>query len=507
MLAHALRRLLWSIPTLVGISLVTFLFLSYVPDPTDDPAVAAALGPAELRRQRRARFLDLPRFLNPSPRDVRQRADALVAAVTAGGEGSATARAELTRLGGAALPHVLPRLDALAPEPRKALAVALAPVARRMGHTSPDLADPDHAVAFWTRFWDDRGIEFRRASVRSAVARLTRYGSTSRAADLRDLDTFVLDDVMSTLEIPRDAASVERARALVDVAAHATERDDRIAPGDDVAAARACVERWQAFWAVYRGDFVTDAGLGRVSAMITETRYGKWALDAVTHRFGKSAGGTPVLDEILDRVPVTLGIVFGAIALAYTLAIPLGALGALYRGRRVDTALLLSVLALYALPTAILAVLARGVGGGRALVAVLVLAPALVAAPTAQQRSALLLAMSQDHVRAAIARGSSRARAVLVHGLRTALVPVATLATLEGPMALGGAFVGERVLGLRGIGELTMLAVQRRDIAWLMAISMSAALIAAVFVVAADLAYVVLDPRIAGAVLGKRGRG
>jgi ABC-type dipeptide/oligopeptide/nickel transport system permease component len=300
---------------------------------------------------------------------------------------------------------------------------------------------------------------------------------------------------------------VERARALVDVAAHATERDDRIAPGDDVAAARACVERWQAFWAVYRGDFVTDAGLGRVSAMITETRYGKWALDAVTHRFGKSAGGTPVLDEILDRVPVTLGIVFGAIALAYTLAIPLGALGALYRGRRVDTALLLSVLALYALPTAILAVLARGVGGGRALVAVLVLAPALVAAPTAQQRSALLLAMSQDHVRAAIARGSSRARAVLVHGLRTALVPVATLATLEGPMALGGAFVGERVLGLRGIGELTMLAVQRRDIAWLMAISMSAALIAAVFVVAADLAYVVLDPRIAGAVLGKRGRG
>jgi ABC-type dipeptide/oligopeptide/nickel transport system permease component len=94
---------------------------------------------------------------------------------------------------------------------------------------------------------------------------------------------------------------------------------------------------------------------------------------------------------------------------------------------------------------------------------------------------------------------------MLVHALRNALFPVATLATLEGPMALGGAFVAERVLSLRGIGELTLLAVQQRDIAWLMAISMSAALIAAVFVVAADLAYVAVDPRIAGAVLGRKG--
>jgi ABC-type dipeptide/oligopeptide/nickel transport system permease component len=95
---------------------------------------------------------------------------------------------------------------------------------------------------------------------------------------------------------------------------------------------------------------------------------------------------------------------------------------------------------------------------------------------------------------------------VVVHALRNALVPVVTLATLEGPMALGGAFVVERVLSLRGVGELTILAVQQRDIAWLMAISLSAALIAAVFVVAADLAQAIVDPRIAGAVLGRKGR-
>jgi ABC-type dipeptide/oligopeptide/nickel transport system permease component len=51
-----------------------------------------------------------------------------------------------------------------------------------------------------------------------------------------------------------------------------------------------------------------------------------------------------------------------------------------------------------------------------------------------------------------------------------------------------------------------MLAVQQRDIAWLMAISMSAALIAAVFVVFADLAVGAVDPRLASAVLGRKGR-
>jgi ABC-type dipeptide/oligopeptide/nickel transport system permease component len=434
-----------------------------------------------------------------------------------GAPGAEAARAELVRLGGAALPYVLPRLDALPPARRLALALALAPVARRMGNTSPEIDDPARAVAFWTRFWDDRGIEFRHASVRSAVSRLTRSGGATRAADLIELDTFVLDDVLGALEVPGDDDGVARARSLVDVAAHVSGRDDRIAPGGDLAAARACVERWQAYWSVYRGDFTDDTGLARVAAMVLETRYGKWAYEAVTHRFGRTAAGLSldrpgdapsptVLDALEVRVPVTVAIVFGAIALAYAVAVPLGAIGAAYRGRRVDVAVMLTLLVLYATPTAVIAVMARAAGAGSVLSGIFILAPALAAAPIAQQRAALGLSLSQDYARAATARGASRARVIVVHALRNALVPVVTLATLEGPMALGGAFVVERVLSLRGIGEVTILAVQQRDIAWLMAISLSAALIAAVFVVAADLAHVVVDPRIAGAVLGRKGR-
>jgi ABC-type dipeptide/oligopeptide/nickel transport system permease component len=152
------------------------------------------------------------------------------------------------------------------------------------------------------------------------------------------------------------------------------------------------------------------------------------------------------------------------------------------------------------------AVALRRAGGGGVLAAVAVLALALVAAPTAQQSAALSLTLSADHVRAALARGASPARAVLVHAVRHALLPVGTLATLEGPMALGGAFVVERVLSLHGIGEATMIAVHRRDIAWLMAISLVAALIAALVVVAGDLAAIVIDPRLGPAILARRGR-
>jgi ABC-type dipeptide/oligopeptide/nickel transport system permease component len=389
-----------------------------------------------------------------------------------------------------------------------------------MGLAGGDARDPDRAVGFWTRFWDDRGIEFRHSSVRSAVSRLVRYGSAARANDLTELDTFVLDDVLAALALPEDDTGVRRARALVDVASQVTGRGDRILPGDDLPTARACVERWQAFWTVYRSDYTSDAGIGRIAAMVLETRYGKWAYEAVTHRFGRvrAAADAPpangpvsgprpaVLDALLARVPVTLGIVLGAIGLAYAVAVPHGIAAASLRRHRINLGVMLLVLAVYAVPTAVVAVLARHAGGRGAPAAVVALAIALLAAPTAQQNASLTVALSSDYVRAACARGASPARAVVVHALRNALLPLGTLATLEGPMALGGAFVVERVFGLHGVGEATIAAVQQRDTAWLMAISLVTALVAALVVVAGDLAAIVIDPRLAPAILARRGR-
>lgn len=508
LLLHAARRALWLIPTLVGVSLVTFLFLSYVPDPTLDPKVAAQLGEARVAELRRERFLDLPRFVNAAPLDARARATAAVAEIADGGPAEAEAREELARLGGAALPHVIPALDALAPEPRARVALALAPVARRMRLSPRDeTTDPDRAVRFWIRFWNDRGPEFRDAAVRSTVRRLSRYGAGTRAADLRALDTFVIQHVAAALSPPEDASSLASARALVDILADVTGRDDRIRPDADLATARACVDRWLAFEAIYGVDFRTLSGAARLTAVVTEARYGKWLLFTLSSRVGKTADGVPVLTAMGRRAAVTLPLVFGAIALAYLIATPLGVLAAATRRRVVDLGVAVVVLTLYALPTAVVAVLVARVGGaGNLVLPTALLALGLVAAPAGQQRAALLAAKFFDHVVAARARGAGLLRVVLVHGLRHAIIPTATLTTLEAPMAIGGAFVLERVFGLGGLGEATIRAVEQRDIAWLMALSFFTAGAAAIGVFLTDTIYALADPRATSPALDGRRR-
>ena len=132
LIRHAFRRALWLLPTLALVSIVTFLFLSYVPDPTEDPRLTVQLGEGRVAELRRERFLDLPRFANASPRDVRDRAAAAMSAIARSDPSADDAKKELARLGGAALPHVIPALDALDTRERATVALALAPIARRM---------------------------------------------------------------------------------------------------------------------------------------------------------------------------------------------------------------------------------------------------------------------------------------------------------------------------------------------------------------------------------------
>lgn len=511
MLINVIRRLLWSLPTLVGITVLSFWFLSYVPDLTDDPEYRKAFTQDEITGKRRERFLDLPRFFNFSPKDVRTRAALAVSDIAEHPDDSEASERELLRLGGAALPYVLPALDTLSPEPRKRVALALAPLAVRMGIATPANAyDPDKSVTLWTRFWDDRGVEFRSAQVRSAINRLVRYRTPSRAEELRELDTFVLDPVQDALQLPTTESEVEQARALVALMAHVTGRNDIIAQGDSVESARATVERWRRFWSVYRSDFVPISGLSRITAVLLETRYGKWALGAISHGFGLSARGEPILAELGRRAPITLILLFGSIALAYGLALPLGTLGAASRGRKADAFLSLIIFAFYSLPTAALAALTAyfipADNTVQLIAAIFVLSLGLIAAPTRQLRSMIASAMVSDYSRAAMARGASRLRVLIAHGLRNSMIPFVTLASLEPPLALSGAFVVERVFGLPGLGEAMIHAVRERDTDWLMAFSILAALTAALLVIATDLAYGVLDPRLHTGLLQQKER-
>src|SRR4029453_1911210 len=98
MLRHALRRLLWIVPILIGVTLASFALLSYLPDPADDPALLGTLTAEQLPSLRRARFLDLPRFFNPRPLDVAGRVEQALLRIGSDDARADQARAELVRL-------------------------------------------------------------------------------------------------------------------------------------------------------------------------------------------------------------------------------------------------------------------------------------------------------------------------------------------------------------------------------------------------------------------------
>jgi ABC-type dipeptide/oligopeptide/nickel transport system permease component len=503
MFRYALRRVLWSIPTLLATSLFLFLVTTLAPDPIA-PKATAGLDDAQrarLEEMRRTQFFDLPRFVNPDPRDVRSYTkDALALLAGSKTEDHEQGALVLRRLGGAALPYVVPALDTLGPEARGRIAVALGPVADRMGLPDRDhLAQPESAALFWSRFWDDRALDFAPTGVDRAVSRLIEYGSDQRETDLVALDTFALPEVVRAISTVEDRGILER---LTRIAHHASERGPVIDPTESASQVRHDVADWEEWWFVHGTDYMPLDGADRIIAVVTETRYGKWLRRAASGELGLSAiDGTPIADKLRARAPITFLVCMLALALSWVLAVPIGAVGAWRQGRAFDVVSSAAMFLLYAAPTFVVAELLRrlttshGVGFTKLSLAVAALTASSLATCSRWQRAAMLDVVRQDYVRTAHAKGLRGRRVMVVHALRNALMPTITLAGLHLPALLGGAFVVEEVFGLLGMGYETLRAIEAHDAAWLMAVILVAAVAVTLGLVASDVAYGALDPR------------
>jgi peptide/nickel transport system permease protein len=503
MLRYALRRVLWAIPTLIATSLVVFFVTTLAPDPAADSVVDEA---------RRSRFLDLPRFVNTNPQDVRSRARIALSHVAAGDDRETAAADELSRLGGAALPYVLPLLETLPPDARGRVAEALAPVAARMQVGDAEkLRRPEAAVLFWTRFWENRTPDFTRASVDRAVGRLVEHGSDLREHDLLVLDTFALPEIIRAMWPATEGLAIER---LTRLAQHASGRGRVVPPGATGRDVRQAVADWREWWFVHASDFVALDGVERAIAFVTDTRYGKWLERTRSGELGVSIiDGEPIADKLRARAPVTLLVCAFAMLASWVIAVPLGMLGAWRQGRMFDVASFAVLFLLYSTPTfAVAEVLRRAVSGhavegARLALAVTALAVGSLATLSRWQRAAMLEVIRQDFVRTAHAKGLSAARVAVVHALRNALLPMVALAGLYLPTLLAGAFVVEEVFALPGIGFETLRAIEAHDAPWLMAVLLAAAVAVTLGLVASDVACGTLDPRVREVLAGRqRGR-
>ena len=111
-------------------------------------------------------------------------------------------------------------------------------------------------------------------------------------------------------------------------------------------------------------------------------------------------------------------------------------------------------------------------------------------------RSSMLDVLNQDYIRTAYAKGLSKRKVVFGHALRNALNPVITAITGWFAELLAGAFFVEYIFGWKGIGKVTVDALEKLDYPVVMGSVLLAATIFVVINIIADLLYGIIDPRV-----------
>ena len=248
-------------------------------------------------------------------------------------------------------------------------------------------------------------------------------------------------------------------------------------------------------------------------------RYAWWMGGVLRGDLGDSVRTQqPVLELVVQKLPVTVELAALAMLVALVIGIPAGIVSAVGRGTAWDYAA--NVFALWGLSTpnfwlGILMILLFSVQLGwlpasgyvspfedlRANLAAMimpafVLGNAIAAVLMRHTRSAMLQVLSTDYVRTARAKGLREPAVVLKHALRNALVPIITLGALELGTLLSGAVLTEQVFTIPGFGKLIVDSVFNRDYSVVQGVVLVTATAYIALNLLADLAYFAVNPRL-----------
>ena len=250
-------------------------------------------------------------------------------------------------------------------------------------------------------------------------------------------------------------------------------------------------------------------------------RYLAWLLQVLQGELGYSRlYARPVLDALLPALGNTALLMLSALALALTVAVPVGIVASLRPGSVFDHAVNLVAFASVSLPTFWLGLMlivvfavslgwlpASGiedVGGDGGLaerlrhmaLPVATLALAGMGQYIRHMRAAMIGEAHHDYVRTARAKGCSPARIVLRHQFRNALIPVTTILALELGGLFSGALITETVFAWPGMGRLIFEAVMGNDFNLALSGLLLATAMTLLGSILADLAYAALDRRV-----------
>lgn len=259
------------------------------------------------------------------------------------------------------------------------------------------------------------------------------------------------------------------------------------------------------------------------------TQYVIWMANMLQGDFGNSfKDNRPVIDKIIERLPITVTISILSFTLIYVIAIPIGIYSAAKQYSFIDRTTTVILFILYSLPSFWVATLAiiflcnveyikifptSGIKsedfasltsfGKFTDLAKHFFLPVVISSLTSfaflsrQMRSSMLEVIRQDYIRTARAKGLSERKVVLKHALRNSLIPIITLVGGILPAMIGGSVIMETIFTIPGIGQLAFQAILDRDYPMIMAELVLASILTVVGILLVDIFYSFVDPRIA----------
>ncbi len=226
----------------------------------------------------------------------------------------------------------------------------------------------------------------------------------------------------------------------------------------------------------------------------------------------------PVLDLVLEKLPVTIQLASMAIVIALLIGIGTGIISAVKKDTAWDYGA--NAFALWGISTpnfwlGIMLIFLFSVQLGwlpasgyvrltedwRASLAstimpAFVLGNAIAGILMRHTRSAMLQVLESDYVRTARAKGLLERTVILKHAMRNALTPIITLGALEFGTLLSGAVLTEQIFTIPGFGKLIVDAVFNRDYAVVQGVVLITATTYIALNLLADIAYILVNPRL-----------
>lgn len=257
-------------------------------------------------------------------------------------------------------------------------------------------------------------------------------------------------------------------------------------------------------------------------------QYASWLWRMIRLDFGNSMKDQrPVIDKILDALPITLQFNIISLLLVYLISIPLGVYSATHSGTIQDNIITIILFILYSMPVFWVAMLLiLFLGGGEYLnlfpiqglqsgnaeflspfmrfldrlwhmaLPLFCMTYGSLALLSRYMRAGMLDVLRQDYIRTARAYGFSERVVIWKYSMRNSLIAIVTLLGGLLPGLIGGSVIIETIFSIPGMGRLAFEAVLSRDYPLIMGNVAMASLLTLVGLLLSDLLYVLVDPRI-----------